>query len=436
MQILPNRRSVGLAASILLVALGTAGAPAQLLGPEFQVNSYTSGTQAHASVALASSAAFIVAWDSYGADGSAQSICAQRFDASGAPLGTEIVVNTYVASGQQHPALGADRWGNFVIVWDSFLQDLSGYGIFAQRFAAGGLPVGTEMAINTTTSGDQNYPAVGVDGASNFVTAWGSYGQDGSGVGVYARLFEPSGAPRTGELQVNTYTDGHQWWPAVAVNNSGSFVVVWHDDSQDGSAQGVYGRRYDSTGSPLGGEFRVNTFVTGQQWVPAIAADGTERFVVVWESALQDGDGYGIFGQRFDASGSPLGSEFRVNTTTTADQRQPAVAADHWGNFVVAWESTGQDGSSTGVYAQRFDATGARVGSEFRVNNYTADGQQSATVATDGWGNYVIAWESENQDGSGYGIYARRLLATPLADGFERGDLWRWSEVQQSSGES
>lgn len=429
MQILPNRRSVHLAASILLVALGTAGAPAQLLGPEFQVNSYTFGTQAHPTVALASSAAFVVAWDSYGADGSAQAICAQRFDASGAPFGTEMVANTYVTSGQQHPALGADRWGNFVIVWDSYLQDGSSFGIFAQRFAAGGVGVGTEMAINTTTNDDQAYPAVGVDGGSNFVAAWESTGQDGSGAGVYARLFEPSGVPRTGELQVNTYTAGHQWSPAVAVHRGGAFVVVWHDDSQDGSSQGVYAQRYDATGNRLGGEFRVNTEVTNQQWWPAIAMDADANFVVAWDSQAQDGSGYGIYAQRFDATGTPVGTEFRANTTTANDQRIPAVAMDHWGNFVVAWTSTGQDGSSSGVYAQRFDNTGARVGGELQINATTAGTQQSPDLATDGWGNYVIAWESENQDGNGYGIYARRLLATPLADGFERGDLWRWSEV-------
>ena len=159
-------------------------------------------------------------------------------------------------------------------------------------------------------------------------------------------------------------------------------------------------------------------------------ADG--NFVVAWESHAQDGSGYGIYAQRFDASGTPIGSEFRVNTWTFADQFLPAVAMDHWGNFVVTWQSPNQDSSDDGIFAQRFDSTGMPMGSEFRVNAHTADNQRNPAVAGDGWGNYVFAWESDLQDGSGYGIYARRLLATPLADGFERGDLWRWSAVQET----
>ncbi len=37
--------------------------------------------------------------------------------------------------------------------------------------------------------------------------------------------------------------------------------------------------------------------------------------------------------------GQPLGGEFPVNSYTTSDQREPAIAMDADGDFVVTWSS-------------------------------------------------------------------------------------------------
>jgi hypothetical protein len=85
-----------------------------------------------------------------------------------------------------------------------------------------------------------------------------------------------------------------------------------------------------------------------------VAADSAGDFVVAWQSETQDGSSYGVFGQRFASSGAPLGSEFRVNTYTANYQNRTAVAADSPGNFVVVWASDIQDGSGPGIFGQRF----------------------------------------------------------------------------------
>src|SRR5688500_18121745 len=100
-------------------------------------------------------------------------------------------------------------------------------------------------------------------------------------------------------------------------------------------------------GDPLGPEFRVNTYTTSDQGGSystdhPVAVDPSGNFVVVWGS--QDGSGRGIFGQRHDSSGTPLGLEFRINTHTLFNQAGPSVAADSSGKFVVVWESYGQEG--------------------------------------------------------------------------------------------
>ena len=106
-------------------------------------------------------------------------------------------------------------------------------------------------------------------------------------------------------------------------------------------------------GNPVGPEFRVNTYTTSYQQLPDVATDAGGNFVVAWAS-YQDGSTYGIFGQRYDSAGTPLGSEFRVNSFTSNSQNRPAVAADPLGNFVVTWDSQLQDGQGLGVFGQRY----------------------------------------------------------------------------------
>src|SRR5438477_366849 len=105
---------------------------------------------------------------------------------------------------------------------------------------------------------------------------------------------------------------------------------------------------------------------------------------------------------------TPAGPEFRVNTFTTSLQAYPATAMDADGDFVIAWQGYAQDAPfSQGVYAQRYSRTGATVGTEFRANTFTATHQLNPTVAMDAAGDFVIAWESSEQDpDASIGIYA------------------------------
>jgi hypothetical protein len=226
--------------------------------------------------------------------------------------------------------------------------------------------------------------------------------------GVFGQRYASSGIPLGSEFRVNTYTTGGQSQLSVAADVSGNFVVVWMSYGQDGSSDGVFGQRYASSGSPVGPEFRVNTFTTDFQDFPSVASDASGKFVVVWDSFGQDGSSTGIFGQRFASYGSPVGPEFRVNTFTTDVQQGPAVTFDTAGNFVVVWNGYGQDGFYGGIFGQRYASSGAPVGSEFRVNTYTTQSQSSAAVASDTSGNFVVVWESYTEDGSDSGVFGQR----------------------------
>lgn len=226
-----------------------------------------------------------------------------------------------------------------------------------------------------------------------------------------AALAQPVGP----EFQVNSYTTSQQWFPAVASDAVGNFVVVWSSDGQDGSYEGVFGRRYDRNGNPLGSEFHVNSYTTSYQRYPSIASDAVGNFVVVWDGFYQYLSSYGIFGQRYDSSGNALGAEFQVNTATF-DGSRPSIASDAVGNFVVVWNSFFQDGGGFGIEGQRYDSGGNALGDEFQVNTYVYEDQASPSVALDASGNFVVVWQSLFQAGSNFGIFGQRFkgAANPL----------------------
>jgi hypothetical protein len=400
-------RKALLALLVLLATPGILSAQGTPLGPEFRVNSYITGQQYRPTVAAEAAGNFVVVWPSFGQDGSAFGIFAQRYDSGGGPLGPEFQVNTYTTSGQNLPAASFDAAGNLVVVWASFGQDGSGYGIFGQRYAATGAPLGGEFRVNTFTPEVQSKPVVASDPAGNFVVVWHGIKEDGSSLGVFGQRYAATGAPLGGEFRVNTYTTDAQGLPSVAADASGNFCVAWVDSTQDGSGSGVFAQRFGSTGSPLGAEFRVNTYTTDTDNWPSVASDSAGTFVITWYSR-HDGSSFGIDAQRFASTGTPLGPEFRVNSYTGSAQWFSSVASDSAGNFVIVWESLDQDGDRGGVYGQRFDSAGVPLGPEFRVNSFTTDAQEEPVVASDAAGHFVVVWYSFNQEGSGPGIFAQR----------------------------
>jgi hypothetical protein len=391
-------RPACLLALVLLAFIPRAARPqGDPLGPEFRVNTFTTNDQRSPSVAADSGGNFVVVWDSNLQDGSGHGVFGQRYSAAGVPLGPEFRVNSFTTGSQGGPAVASDAAGNFFVAW----YTSGGVGdVFGQRYASSGAPLGAEFRVNTYTLSAQTHPAIAVDGAGNFVVAWQGFTQVGPGYEVFGQRFSSSGAPVGPEFQINTYTTGAEWYPSVAADGAGNFIVVWQGDNQ------VIGQRYASTGAPLGGEFQINT--TGQGSRPSVAADVAGNFVVVWYADGPGDPNLGVFGRRYASDGTPLGPEFLVNTYTTGYQWGARVGADASGNFVVVWHSYPQDGPTSGVFGQRYAASGAPSGPEFRVNTYTTGHQAYPAVAVDGAGNFVVAWTSQNQDGSNDGVFGQR----------------------------
>ena len=181
--------------------------------------------------------------------------------------------------------MSADASGNFVVVWQRWANDVG--DVLAQRFDASGARLGDNFLVNSYTTGLQGPAGVALapDGGS-FVIAFS--GEQGPGVGIHAKRFDASGSPIGGEFQVNTYTPGPYGGPQIRMDGLGGFVVAWN--GSDGHLLGVKARRFFAGGTPRGAEFTVNTYTTNNQGmdivVPALASDAVGNFVVTWTGSL------------------------------------------------------------------------------------------------------------------------------------------------------
>ena len=382
------------------------------------------------------------------------------------PCRAEFKVNTHTSDNQTYPAIASNANGNFVAVWSSYRQDGDKGGIFAQRFDANCNPVGNEFQVNTTTADHQTEPAVAMNAAGFFVVAWQSLGLNQED--IFAQRFDPNGQLLGSEFLVNTYTNDKQLCPGVAMNNNGGFVVVWESINipAQPDKRSVCARLYDSSGSAMGPEFIVNDEVSKCRY-PAVAIHNSGKFVVVWikDSSLNsvwvrhfmaDGtapylskivndtfnftsltrpdvaiddignyvivwDGHpssyledDIYLKMYHYTHAPIHDQFIVNTYQTGAQSNPAVAMNASGEFVVTWQSdTDSNSAKIDIFGQRFPAQDENIGQpiligdQFQINTYTLDDQTYPAVAIRENGQFVTLWQSDGQDGSGYGIFGQ-----------------------------
>jgi len=359
-------------------------------------------------IAAFSTSQFIVFWDVNNQDGSGRGIYGQRFYADGTKSGAVFRVNQNINGDQRLGDVGVFSDNGFVVTFDDATGDVNGYAVKFVRYNAQGQVQGSETRVNTSTPGDQVNPTVGVLTGDQFVVGFVD-----SNKAVWTRRFYKDGTPFMGktEVRANTTTNGSQVNPQAAVAQNGNAMIVWESPVFGKEVSEVIGRVFTSTGVEVKPEFQVNVYDKDSQNSPVVAG-GPDRFLVAWDSVGQDGSVDGIYARLFYSDGRPHASgEFRVNQTTNDFQRQPAVAMTQGGIALVAWNGySAATGSLSDVFASTFDKDGNRLANEFQVNSFTAKGQENpVVVVAPGKSEFLIGWESKDQDTSGYGVYLRKF---------------------------
>jgi len=382
----------------------------------------------------------------------------------------EFQANVRTAGNQCHPVIAVDADGRSVLVWSSYFSSGGrSNDIVGRCFDPNGSPAGDEFQLNATGAGNQTEPAVAIDGDGFLFAAWQGPGVDGD-EDIFARVFDPNGQPLTDESAVNIDPAGRQLYPSVAASESGTFIVVWERRRVDeiGEISSIYGQRFDANGMPMGDErliddgvwdcrypdvamdragnfavvwmqdrtsntvraclFDANGWATTEPFDvsradiasvtrPSIAMRATGDFVVVWDgdpnlASLDD-----IHARCFEPNGTPQSEPFLINSRREGAQQWPQVAMGETNEFAVVWQHEHQDPNiASDIFARRFHLDGRPIGEEVKLNGYVAGRQRYPEAAMANDGSLIAAWESDDQDGSGYGIFARIEPPPPTAD--------------------
>lgn len=378
------------------------------------VNQTTTSSQQAPDVARNDDGDYVVAWQSSQVSGGTR-IFARIYYANGTSTGEFQVDGDQAAGGNSAPAVGIDDDGDVVVAWNgpSSLNPSYAGDIYAREFDATGSPLGSTFQVNTDAGGVHGEADVAMNGSGNYVVVWTfqTYATFAGGPHyIYSRQF---GLGASGSSQVRLTPTDDQINPTVAIDDAGDYVVAWSSEHPliGDEEYDITARLYDSSGTPVTSLFRVNSTTDSSQVRPSAAMDAAGDFIIAWQSYGQDGSGWGIYAQRYGSSGAATGGEFQVNATTTNDQSSPAASMDDSGDFVVAWQSYEQEGSSklNGVYAKLYNSSGTALTGDVHANVTINNDQAMPSVAMDSSGNFVVVWTDNAQDGSGNGVYKRRF---------------------------
>jgi hypothetical protein len=318
----------------------------------------------------------LVTWCSDMQDGSGFGIYASLLEHSGSIIKEEFRVNAHVASNQEYPSVAPLANGDFIIVWHSLGQDTKQItsGIFAKVFDDAGEIVKEESQVNDYTANNQDHPVVASIDNGSYMIAWQSFGQDGSGRGVYAKIYDQNHFVIKEEFRVNSQTLNNQEFPVLSKLTDNKFIVVWQSNKQDGSGHGVYAKIYNSLGDTLKEEFIVNFYTEGHQKYPSVTLLSDESFIITWQSQNDDGGtGYNIYARKYSKEAIAFGEEFRVNDYVENNQENPQITALENGSCAIVWQSFGQDRYKSSIYGQILTNENNTI-YETKINDQTTSG--------------------------------------------------------------
>jgi len=277
---------------------------------------------------------------------------------------------------------------------------------------------GTERRVNTSTTSAQIDGSVVALSDGGFYVTWTSAQHvigGGRYNGIMGQRFDAQGQSVGAEVAISSVTALHRQTATTTKLADGGFIVTWSQQITGGSYQAIYARRFDAQGQPVGGEFRADPGSAFVRIAPIAIGLPDGGFMIAWESSGEDGSGYGLYAQRFTSAGVVSGAQFRLNATTAGHQEYLGSVLLDDGSVLFVWSSNGQDGSGWGVYTRRFAADGTPLSGETLVNSVTSDNQFDASVTKLTDGTVIVAWYNR----IGRNISARRLAADGTVLGAE-----------------
>ncbi len=149
-------------------------------------------------------------------------------------------------------------------------------------------------------------------------------------------------------------------------------------------------------------DFIVNNFdgeYGADQSNVSAAIDGNGNYAFAWIDYRDSQEQ--IYAQFFNSSDQRIGSNFKVNDDPLTGNNSPFFAANNEGDFVIVWLRNYQD-----IMAQRFNKNGQRVGNNILVDNNPGWNTSEPSVAVSNDGSFIVMWSSQLYSGDSQ-VYAK-----------------------------
>jgi hypothetical protein len=367
------------------------------------------GDQRFADVVALNEGRSAVVWRDAAGTGSVR---VQIYTAAGLKEGAAIELGAN--AGALAPSITAQPDGSFAVVW----QEADASNLRFVRVDAEGAIVQDRVLDPALGAFNQmGRPQIVTLGDGRFAVVWDEGLGDAPGTDrdVFARFLDADGVQVGGDIVIagNPFgADDPERGAALAARADGGFVVAWTQEF--GGNRDIVARLVAANGT-MQAPFAVNATTLGAQTEAQVSVLGDGRLLFVWQSAAVDvppdeGTPINVIRRIFAADGTGGGAEFVINTHTDGWQTLPDITPLVGGGFVAVWSSRNEVSgtSEEDIFAQIYDATGAKRGGPILVNVITEGEQSHAAVTALEDGGFIIAWHSEEPGGTGFDIFSQR----------------------------
>ncbi|HEY0043353.1 MAG TPA: Ig-like domain-containing protein, partial [Allosphingosinicella sp.] len=273
---------------------------------------------------------------------------------------------------------------------------------------------GSEFLVNTTFPGNQHKPTLTALAGGGFASVWSEFA---SGVPIRGQLFNSAGTKTGGEFPLAVPGGRLADNVTTTALANGGFVVAWdqYGHPEDPSQYDARAQLFSSSGAKVGTDFSLAALNGNYQGQPNLSAIPGGGFIATWSDAQGDGQGSGIRAQIFSDTGARVGGDFLVNSSAAFNQQNPVAAVrqgEAAGNgILIAWQDMGSDQiTGTGIRAQRFDLAGNKLGAEISVVSGAAGNFHQPSIAYLTGGGFVVLWENRAWDNRGTGNVEGQLF--------------------------
>ncbi|SFD94198.1 calcium-binding protein, partial [Salipiger profundus] len=344
---------------------------------ETLVNSTSAGTDTDSQIIQLTNGNILVVWTAY--NGTNYDVWGRIYD----PFGAEVSGELYLANtsnDEDFPAIDALPDGGFVLVHE---DDTGSFDdIRLRQFDANGVQETSSYAFFDGSSGGANpngfIPEVASSSSTSTLVLWQE--TDASGESVLRGRIWNSDTETFDAAAFDVITSEENiFYLDVDVLSNGNYVIAASVFDAGLGETHIEMRILAPDGSNvLGASFVGGTNSDGDGDIdPTVTALAGGGYVIAWRN--QDGFDDDIIFQVFDSTGSSTTGVLSA-TFGTNNANEPELVALADGGFLIIYD----EDTLNQLIVQRYDSSGSQVGSNFVISNAANANQPSATLLADG----------------------------------------------------